>query len=315
MRSFLDPVERHGMSHRWWIYFQERFPIFAHGPLILAFSLSAMGYSALLRGANNLRPDAAGIAFVTALFFFLQLRIADEFKDAEEDARYRPYRPVPRGLITLCELGWLAAGTAALQLAGSLWLHPPLVLLLIAAWGYLVLMSKEFFLRSWLKQRPLAYMLSHMLILPIFDGYATACDWLVARAAPPAGLEWFLAASYFNGMVIEIGRKIRAPADEEEGVETYSFLWGRSAALAAWLLVMFLSACCALQGAALLRFVKPLSVFFACMLLSAITLACAFVHAPRPGRGWQVEVFSGIWTIGLYLGLGIAPWIVHFARF
>jgi len=30
------------MPNRWWIYQEERFPIFGHGPLILAFSLSAM---------------------------------------------------------------------------------------------------------------------------------------------------------------------------------------------------------------------------------------------------------------------------------
>jgi 4-hydroxybenzoate polyprenyltransferase len=35
----------------------------------------------------------------------------------------------------------------------------------------------------------------------------------------PAGLFWFLAASFCNGVVIEIGRKIRAPAQEEEGVD------------------------------------------------------------------------------------------------
>src|SRR5512143_1279527 len=104
------------MTNRWWIYQAERFPVFAHGPLILAFSMSAMSYSALLRGADALRPSAALVAFVTAFLFFLQLRIADEFKDAEDDARFRPYRPVPRGLVSLRELAWAGAAAAALQL-------------------------------------------------------------------------------------------------------------------------------------------------------------------------------------------------------
>ncbi len=77
-------------------------------------------------------------------------------------------------------------------------------------------------------------MASHMLILPLVDLYATACDWRVGgRApAPPDGLAWFLVVSYLNGMVIEIGRKTRAPADEEHGVETYSALWGVRGAVA-----------------------------------------------------------------------------------
>ena len=57
------------MTSRWWTYQKERFPVFAHGPLILAFSMSAMSYSALLRGETALRPAAALVAFVTAFLF------------------------------------------------------------------------------------------------------------------------------------------------------------------------------------------------------------------------------------------------------
>ena len=68
-------------------------------------------------------PRGAAIGGVSAgrlrdvLLFFLQLRIADEFKDYEDDARYRPYRPVPRGLVSLRELAWVGVGAAAIQLA------------------------------------------------------------------------------------------------------------------------------------------------------------------------------------------------------
>jgi hypothetical protein len=106
---------------RWWTYQRERFPVFAHGILILAFSSSAVSFSWLLRshalagqetGAVVLAPQPASlapflVAFGTAFLFFLQLRIADEFKDFEEDSRYRPYRPVPRGLVSLREQGIL----------------------------------------------------------------------------------------------------------------------------------------------------------------------------------------------------------------
>ncbi|MDH5553526.1 MAG: hypothetical protein OEX82_09395, partial [Nitrosomonas sp.] len=98
------------ISNRWWIYQQERFPLLAHGPLVAAFSFSAVCFSSLLRdevSMPGLLPTM--VAFITALLLFLQLRIADEFKDYEEDCRYRSYRPVPRGLISLRELGWVAA--------------------------------------------------------------------------------------------------------------------------------------------------------------------------------------------------------------
>ena len=60
-----------------------------------------------------------------------------------------------------------------------------------------------------------------------------------------AGLGWFLAASFFNGIVIEVGRKVRAPQDEEPGVLTYSVAWGRPRALAVWLGAMAVTAACA----------------------------------------------------------------------
>ncbi|MEI8196373.1 MAG: hypothetical protein WCI73_10730, partial [Phycisphaerae bacterium] len=79
---------------RWWIYQRERFPIAGHGPLILAFSFSAVSYSRMLRGVPGLPAlIPAAIAIVSCFLFFLQLRIADEFKDFTEDSQYRPYRP------------------------------------------------------------------------------------------------------------------------------------------------------------------------------------------------------------------------------
>ena len=302
------------MGNRWWTYQKERFPLFAHGPLILAFSLSAMSYSALLRGQSTLHPAAAVVAFVTALLFFLQLRIADEFKDAEDDARWRPYRPVPRGLVTLRELAWVGLVAAAIQLAGSLWLRPLQALWLVVAWTWLALMTKEFFIHDWLKAHPVTYMLSHMVILPVFDIYATACDWLMAGAAPPHGLGWFLAVSYLNGIVIEVGRKIRAPQDEEEGVETYSVLWGRTSALLVWLGAMLLTAVCAWRGAQLIGFAGPVALLLLLLLVIAGLLAASFNTVPLPGRGKRIELFSAVWTLLMYLSLGAIPLALRFLQ-
>src|SRR5688572_5095071 len=113
--------------NRWWVYQRERFPLLAHGPLIAAFSASAVSYSALLRGET--RPAAVSyvVAFLVSLGSFVQLRIADEFKDADEDARHRPYRPVPRGLVKLRELGAIGAVIAGGQLALASFIGWPLV--------------------------------------------------------------------------------------------------------------------------------------------------------------------------------------------
>ena len=298
-----------GQTLRWWTYQRERFPLLAHGPLVLAFSSSAVCFSRLLRGENSW-PEWRGliVAFVTCLLFFLGLRIADEFKDIEEDSRYRPYRPVPRGLVTLRELGWIGVGAAVIQLALAVWLAPFLIIVLLAGWTYLALMSHEFFAREWLKARPITDLWTHMFIMPIVDLYATACDWVPAGSKlPPSGLVWFLAASFFNGIVIEIGRKIRAPADEETGVQTYSILWGRTGAVAAWLGVMTATATCAVLAATKIHFAPAVAVATGTVLAAAAICAAGFLRASEPGSGKRFEVLAGAWTLVLYLSLGLAP--------
>ena len=120
------------MTSRWWVYQRERFPVLAHGVLIGAFSFAGVSYPAALRDVGGApEPRVVFVAFVTAFLFFLQLRLLDEFKDYEEDAAYRPYRPVPRGLVTLRELGWVGVAAAAVQLALSFWIHPRLPAVLV----------------------------------------------------------------------------------------------------------------------------------------------------------------------------------------
>jgi hypothetical protein len=295
--------------HRWAAYQRERFPVLGHAPLVAAFSGSAVCLSAMLRGRAAVPP--AGellVAFVTSFLFFLQLRIADEFKDFAEDSRFRPYRPVPRGLVTLGELRRVATGAALTQLLLALWLAPSIVWLLGLVWIYLALMTREFFAAAWLRARPIAYMLSHMIIVPLVDLYATACDWWAAGLRhPPAGLVWFLIVSFSNGLVIEIGRKIRAPEDEEPGVQTYSVLWGRGGAVSAWLTAIGATAVCALQEARQIGAGRPVGVLLAVLMLGCVVAGERFVRRPTSRGGTTIETASGVWTVLMYLSLGAAP--------
>jgi 4-hydroxybenzoate polyprenyltransferase len=291
---------------RWWVYQRERFPLVAHGPLILAFSFCAVAFSAHLRG-GSIDPGAVMVAAVTSLVFFLQLRIADEFKDAEDDARWRPYRPVPRGLVRLRELAWVFALGALLQAGLALLWHPAQLVVLAIAWAYLAAMSCEFGCRAWLKRRPVVYLLSHMLIMPLVDLYATACDWSPAQGHPPAGLLPFLAASFANGLVIELGRKIRSPADEEPGVETYSALWGPHRATVAWGGLVILTAALATVAAGLGGAALPVALILGPGALAAVLLGRWFLGRQQPGDGKRIELAAGLWTLLLYATLGFLP--------
>lgn len=291
---------------RWWTYQRERFPVVAHGALILAFSASAVALSALLR-RDWPRPAAFVVAFVSAFLFFFELRVFDEFKDADDDRRFRPYRPVPRGLVTLPELARLGSAAAVVQLALAVWLDVRLVGVLLVVWGYMGVMGREFFVAEWLKARPFTYLWSHMLVVPLVDLYATACDWLPASAAPPAGLTWFLAASFFNGVVVEVGRKMRAPADEEPGVETYTAVWGRSTAVATFTGALVLAGATATLAGRAADGAAPVLAAAVLALAATLALVPSFLHAPTAGSGKRFELLSGLWTLAMYLAVGVLP--------
>ncbi len=294
---------------RWWIYKKERFPIIAHGLLIAAFSSCAVAYSSLL--GNQARPtlQAFIVAFITCFLFFLQLRIADEFKDAEEDAEFRPYRPVPRGLVTLKELGVVFILSAILQLALACWLFPKLIIVLSIAWAYLLLMSKEFFVREWIKSKPITYLWTHMLIMPIVDFYATSCHWMPSEEKPGFGLLTFLAASFCNGLIIEIGRKLRQPAQEENGVPTYSKLWGpKKAALIWWILLCITAALGALCAKQIHFLTIPLLLFSAFVVAGFIAMRR---FQTRGMQGKTIETITGLWTLILYLAIGLIPLVIR----
>jgi 4-hydroxybenzoate polyprenyltransferase len=172
-------------------------------------------------------------------------------------------------------------------------------------------MSKEFFARRWLKARPITYMVTHMAIMPLVDLYTTSCDWVPAGVVrPPPGLLWFLLVSFFNGMVVEIGRKIRSPQDEEPGVETYSFLWGRRNAILVWLSMLTCTGGFAYIAAQGIGFARPVLILLLILFFAALAVGVYFLQGAVPKRGKYVEAMAGVWSLLMYLSLGFIPMVL-----
>jgi 4-hydroxybenzoate polyprenyltransferase len=152
-----------------------------------------------------------------------------------------------------------------------------------------------------------------MFILPLIDLYGTACDWRVANVEPPLALAALLFVSFCNGFILEVGRKIRAPEDEEYGVETYSALWGRGRAVRVWLVALIVTA----LAAALATFAVETPweiVAYALVVALAIYAGWRFLRRPTPGSGKPLELLSGLWTLVLYLSLGAIPLALRLAH-
>lgn len=291
---------------RLWTYQAERFPLIQTVPLLAAFSAASVTASARLAGRPVPELSVYLIAFLIVMVFFFQMRALDEVKDAETDRRYRPERPIPRGLVSLRLILWIAAAASLPAALGAYWLSPLLLLLVMVTWAWLALMSFEFFVPKILHASPALYLVSHMAIMPLIDLVLTGAEWTPFGTMPP-GIWTFLLMSFANGCVVEFGRKIWAPEQEREGVETYSSSWGirlSLTVLGAAVLAAF--AALVICGAYLGRPVETALCGLAVLLPTGFVLF-DFARRPDQTRQKRLETLSGIWVLACYLAAAFAP--------
>ena len=296
-----------GLPARLWIYQAERLPLAKTATLLAFFTASSINVSAALAGVPRPGWAAYLVAFVGAFVFFAQLRACDEIKDAEDDAKWRPERPIPRGLVSLSTIVGIGAALSLASIAAVVAYWPGLVWPLALVWAWMALMTAEFFVPVWLKARPLAYLVSHMLIMPLIDLFVTACEWLPRAGAPAAGLWVFLLLSFVNGCILEIGRKIYAPASERPGVETYSKEWGLEPALTAWSACLNVSAVLLVVVGWLVGLVGPVAMLTAVALYLALGAARRMARDKDVAAQKRLDLVAGSWVAFCYLTAGLAP--------
>ncbi len=294
--------------NRFWIYQSERFPLKKTVPLLLVFSAASICVSARLADRPLPEWPAFLVGFVLAMALFFQMRVCDEFKDAEDDIRYRPQRPIPRGLVSLAEVFRL--GLATLPLAAAAWLwYAPILWCLVGVWVWLAAMTAEFGTPTWLKARPFLYLISHMAIMPLIDLLLTSIEWLPAGGAAPQ-LWLFLALSFVNGCVLEIGRKLWAPENEIEGVDTYSALWGHRRAAQVWIVCVLLSFVL-LAGTGFATGIGWTSVLVAATALVPCGVAAhSYMRAPTPKAQEKMDTIAGLWVFFCYAAAGFLPFLI-----
>ncbi len=288
------------LASRLWIYQKERFPLIKTLPLLAVFSAASINVSAMMAGRDlpGWGTYAAGLALALILFF--QMRVCDENKDLEDDTRYRPERPIPRGLVSLRLITGLGLLTVPLAVLVA-WSTSVLWLLAIV-WIWLAAMTFEFGAPTWLKARPVLYLLSHMAIMPLIDLLLTGLEWTGTGPAPDLWL--FLALSFVNGCVLELGRKIWAPTAEREGVETYSGLWGPRRATQIWVGLLLLAFGLLLGVGLSLGTVWPMAIAGGLGLAACLMVAGRYLRNPDEKAQAQVDMMAGFWVLICYGSAG-----------
>ena len=313
------------------IYLNERFPLGKNSFFVLIFTLSGYIYTSLLYNSKIMYLFTNGVKigifqykiialFIIIFMFFFQLRITDEFKDYEEDLKYRAYRPVQRGIISLKTLGKIGIATVIIQIMLAHVIDPEIIYFMIFVWIYMFLMAKEFFIKKWLTKRILIYALSHVVIMVFITlVIVEATQYIVPKNIFDVfilqrykhnidfALIPLFTLNYLNGIVLEIGRKTRRADEEEHGVQTYSKLWGRKKAVIVLSLLFIIEYFFVILG---LAHTYEKYFFFGRLTLLVILIVSIYFmikFLKKDLSGKIVETVSGLWIIFSSMCMGLLP--------
>lgn len=288
-------------------WFGERFPPLSHGLLIVAYYSSNQFLARTLTDPGGpMHYDATTLLGAATLFlFFFHLRVFDEHKDFRDDLKHHPHRVLQRGLVTLRHLKVLGGAAIALQAAFAAVRGPAALAAWLLAFGFSLLMLKEFFARDWLKRHFLVYATSHLMVMPLLAlmvfSFATGRD-------PWQAPFWFWVYAWVGFFVTfnwEVSRKIRAPEDEIEGVETYTRIFGTYGAAYLVLLIRVVDTVLVM----LVGWHLGLSAGFyaALVVLFLVSLVGFFDYRFRTNRktARRMEVYAGMYIVAFDLILAV----------
>ena len=301
------------LPRRWGEYLSERFPLLANGLLILSFysSNQCLAHALIDPGSPMRYGMTTAMGFLVLLAFFLHLRVFDDQKDYDDDCRNFPDRVLQRGMVTLPELKTLAAIAVGAELVLAALGGPAVLVSVLLAFGFTLLMRHEFFASTWLKRRFLLYASTHMMIMPLLAmvvfSFATGqYPW----EAP--GWYWLYAlVGFFLAFNWEVSRKIRAPEDELEGVESYTRLFGTYGAM--YLVLVIRGVATGLV--AVLGLHLGLGIWFHVFLIGLFLLCLVgslqYRFRTNSGTGRRMETYAGIYIFAFDLALAIELARIH----
>ena len=333
------------------IYLNERFPLGKNSFFVLIFTLSGYIYTGLLYNSKIIKSILSKEVnrvpllwnkeinkvpmiwykllplFIIIFMFFFQLRITDEFKDYEEDLKYRPYRPVQRGIISLKALGKIGLATVIVQIILVHFINPKLIYFMLLVWIYMFLMTKEFFIKNWLTERILIYALSHVVIMIFItlvivkgtgyilqDHFSETLYLLLEKYEKNifVGLIPLFALNYLNGIVLEIGRKTRKANEEEHGVQTYSKLWGRKKVVFILCILYVIEYIFVLFGLSNINkeFFLVGQLILTITLILSVYFMIKFLKKDLTGK--IPENISGIWILISSMNMGLIQYAVFY---
>lgn len=208
------------------IFFSERYP------LVVGFISALVGVLSMYFIWAAITPGASVIiskGFINACFsmflLMLILRLCDEIKDKEADARLFPERCLPSGKVRYSDI-YLLLGICSVifVVINLIWGGDPTLLVILLI--YIFLFFKYFFLPQIISQNILLALVSHNPLMLVTSLYIISIFAKEQELSVFSSTNFLLAIGFWMpSFVWETARKIRAP-EKETDYETYSVALG-----------------------------------------------------------------------------------------
>ena len=308
----IEKEKKYNIFQRLYVYQKERFPIVTFALYILCIVIGVFfitdAYAAKESG-RFLKNSVETIfynrdyfkmipMFIVGFLQFFMVRVIDEHKDFEEDSKFRNYRPVPRGLISLRVLkvlfviSFIAQFLITTLCGGSL-------LLLVILWCAVLLLANDFFIKDFIDRHVLVGVILDEAIMPVLALLmASFCveEHLLFYLLGNTGFIYLVYLTYVISWIVELARKIRCKKDEEKGVKTYTQVFGIPKAVL--LLGLFEMFAYMLQTTLLNRNYDTDCLF---IFLTVMVINVLFVLTENRFFSKLVELAANVYIIVVYL--------------
>lgn len=308
----IEKEKKYNIFQRLYVYQKERFPIVTFALYILCIVIGVFfitdAYAAKESG-RFLKNSVETIfynrdyfkmipMFIVGFLQFFMVRVIDEHKDFEEDSKFRNYRPVPRGLISLRVLKVLFVISFIAQfLITTIWGGS--LLLLVILWCAVLLLANDFFIKDFIDRHILVGVILDEAIMPVLALLmASFCveEHLLFYLLGNTGFIYLVYLTYVISWIVELARKIRCKKDEEKGVKTYTQVFGIPKAVL--LLGLFEMFAYMLQTTLLNRNYDTDCLF---IFLTVMVINVLFVLTENRFFSKLVELAANVYIIVVYL--------------
>lgn len=279
-----------------------RFPLYLHGMFgVVSFYSMFTLWQYVTTGQVHYN-GASILGACTFVGMLLLLRIFDELKDVDADAKLFPDRPLQQGIISVADLKLAAVLLSLPMIIAHLLLWNSATIAFFVLFLFSILMYKWFFLPRLISKNILLALITHQPYIPLSYFYVISLahlgnDYLLHMDT----MLLLIFIFWLPFTVWELSRKIRAPGHETD-YQTYSMMLGAHNATLICIGLLLIAGMLLTVLAITVDFSMLFLLIMAAVLVLVVGMLARFFIKPSPKTS-QLEPYADTFLFILQLGI------------